>query len=433
MQKKTTQQHERTSSPKQKSPERTPHAVPDQQPELNIELVGHVDHGKTTLVSRLSGKWTDTHSEEIKRGITIRLGYATATFYTCEKCGTYGITETCATCKSKAVAQRKVSFIDAPGHESLMATMLSGAAIIDAAILLVSANEDCPQPQTREHLMALEIIGCKNIIIAQNKIDLADEEQVMKNYQQIQEFIKGTVAEHAPIIPLSAQHNVNVDVLIQVIQEVFVTPHREADKEPLMFVARSFDVNRPGTPLQTLVGGVLGGALKSGLFRVGDIIEIRPGIPVEKEGKKLYMPIQTKITALVSGDLPLQQVGPGGSIAVQTQLDPSYVKADSLAGTIAGQPGKLPEVWYEFDLRPELLKRVVGVKEDLEVVNIKKGEALMLNVNSAATVGLVTELKKDLAHCRLKIPVCCSKEDRITISRLLGNRWRLIGVGKIVS
>lgn len=392
-----------------------------------------VDHGKTTLVSRLSGKWTDTHSEEVKRGITIRLGYATATFYKCEKCGTYGITETCAACKSKAVAQRKVSFIDAPGHESLMATMLSGAAIIDAAILLVSANEDCPQPQTREHLMALEIIGCKNIIIAQNKIDLADEEQVMKNYQQIQEFIKGTVAEHAPIIPLSAQHNVNVDVLIQVIQEVFVTPQRQADKEPLMFVARSFDVNRPGTTLSTLVGGVLGGALKSGLFHVGDMIEIRPGIPVEKEGKKLYMPIQTKITSLVSGDLPLQQVGPGGSIAVQTQLDPSYVKADSLAGTIAGRPGELPEVWYEFDLRPELLKRVVGVKEDLEVVNIKKGEALMLNVNSAATVGLVTELRKDLVHCRLKIPVCCSKEDRITISRLLGNRWRLIGVGKIVS
>src|SRR3989344_6901767 len=123
------------------------------QPELNIALVGHVDHGKTTLTERLSGKWTDTHSEELKKGITIRLGYADAIIRICEKCSKYTVKETCQ-CGGKVKVSRKVSFVDAPGHESLMATMLAGSMLMDGAPLLVAANEQCPQPQTREHIMA---------------------------------------------------------------------------------------------------------------------------------------------------------------------------------------------------------------------------------------------------------------------------------------
>src|SRR3989344_9370855 len=107
------------------------------QPELNIALVGHVDHGKTTLTERLSCKWTDTHSEELKKGITIRLGYADITI---SKNGDYNI-------KDQGTKQRHITFIDSPGHEMLMATMLSGAAIVDVAILVVAANEGV-KPQT---------------------------------------------------------------------------------------------------------------------------------------------------------------------------------------------------------------------------------------------------------------------------------------------
>ena len=136
------------------------------QPEINLGLVGHVDHGKTTLLERLSGKWADTHSEELKKGITIRLGYADVVIRKCTKCRgvkAYTIKEKCDKCNSKTKVLRKVSFVDAPGHESLMATMLAGTTIMDAALLLIAANETCPQPQTREHLMALDIIGVKNI------------------------------------------------------------------------------------------------------------------------------------------------------------------------------------------------------------------------------------------------------------------------------
>ncbi len=395
------------------------------QPEITMGLVGHVDHGKTTLLFALSGHWADTHSEEIKRGITIRLGYADTIFYKDKDHYTTKKTKT-------AKPLRKISFIDAPGHESLMATMLAGSAIMDGALLLVAANELCPQPQTKEHLMALEIVGVKNIIIVQNKIDLVTEEQAIENYKQIKIFVKGAIAEKAPIVPISAQHNVNIDALIQAIQEIIPTPQRDEKKDPLMFIARSFDINKPGTKIKSLHGGVLGGAIKHGKLKNGDEIEIRPGIKRERQGKVIYESLKTKVISLKTGGTTLKEVGPGGSVGVLTGLDPALVKSDSLAGNIVGLIGKLPQVHYEITLKPHLLDRVVGTKENLKVEAIKKGETLLLNVNSAATVGVVDEIRKDHIHVKLKIPVCVAKEDRFTISRILGGRFRLIGYAGIV-
>ncbi len=400
------------------------------QPELSIGLVGHVDHGKTTLTQALSGKWTDVHSEELKRGITIRLGYADTTFYkdpdkkdpecyTVEK-------------KPKYIPLRKISFIDAPGHETLMATMLSGAAIMDAALLMVSATEECPQPQTKEHLMALEIAGIKNVIVVQNKIDLVNKEKVLENYKQIKEFLKGTIAEKAPIIPISAQHKINIDILIKTIQETFVTPERDSKKDPLFLVARSFDINKPGTIIKNLKGGVLGGAMKTGVLKKGDSIEIKPGIKREKQNKVIWEPVQTQIESLITGNQEVSEISPGGSAGIQTKLDPSMVKSDSLVGTVVGIPGKMPDTLEEFKLKQHLLERVVGAKDDLLVDPLKMNEPLMLNVNSTATIGTVTELKKDSINLKLKKPVCAFKGDRVTISRMVGARWRLIGYGEII-
>jgi len=404
------------------------------QPELSIGLVGHVDHGKTTLVKAFSGKWTDTHSEELKRGITIRLGYADATFYKCEKCkgaDAYGISGKCAKCGGKGKILRTVSFVDAPGHESLMATMLCGAAIMDAALLMVAANEPCPQPQTKEHLMALGIVGIKNLIVVQNKIDLVSEEDAKKNYKQIKDFLKGTPYKDVPIIPISAQHSINVDMLIEAIEENFKTPERDPEKDPLMYVARSFDINKPGTDVSRLMGGVLGGALRQGKLSVGREIEILPGREVEEKNKKVWKPITTKIEGLMAANTEVEEVFPGGSIAVLTGLDPSVAKSDTFAGAVLGEAGKLPPVRYNLDLEIHLLDRVVGTKDKLLVEPIKKEEILMLNVNAAATVGVVTELGKKKVSCVLKRPVCAADESRVTISRRFGNRWRLIGFGII--
>ncbi|MAG50761.1 translation initiation factor IF-2 subunit gamma [archaeon] len=404
------------------------------QPEVNIGLIGHVDHGKTTLIERLSGKWTDTHSEELKRGITIKLGYADVTFYKCPKCKdaeSYTAHKKCPKCESTCKPLRKVSFIDAPGHETLMATMLSGAAIMDGALLLVAANEKCPQPQTKEHLMALSLMGINNIVIVQNKIDLIDEKTALENYKQIKEFVKGTIAENAPIIPLSAQHNININILIEAIEEVIKTPQRDLSKNPIMYIARSFDINKPGSKIEDIVGGVLGGALMQGKLKVKDKIELKPGIKIEKEGKEKWEPILAEITDLKTGGISVKEIVPGGSIGVLTKLDPSIVKSNNLVGNVVGHPDKLPEVLDKLTLKLSLLENVIGTKENIPVDPIKKGEILLLNVNSTATVGVVIGLSKDAIEVRLKLPVCAEEKSKVAISRRVGTRWRLIGVGTI--
>jgi translation initiation factor 2 subunit 3 len=401
------------------------------QPEINIGLIGHVDHGKTTLTEALSGKWTDTHSEELKKGITIRLGYADSAFYKCAKCKKFSTNEKCA-CGGKGKLMRVVSFVDAPGHETLMATMLSGSAIMDGALLLVAANEKCPQPQTKEHLVALSIAGIKNIVVVQNKIDLVSEEQALENYKQIENFLKHTDYKDAPIIPISALHKANIDALIEAIEKSIPTPERDPKADPIMFVARSFDINKPGLMPEKLKGGVLGGALKQGIFKTGQEIEIRPGRRIEKHTRITYKPILTKIIGLQTGGISVEKVHPGGSIGVLTALDPSVTAADNLVGSIVGIPGTLPETKFEATLKTVLLPRVVGAKDLLVVKPIVQNEILMLNVNSAATVGVVTSLSKNQVSVKLKLPICAQLGSKITISRSLGNRWRLIGYGKLL-
>jgi translation initiation factor 2 subunit 3 len=406
------------------------------KPEVNIGMVGHVDHGKTTLVRALSGVWTDQHSEEIKRGISIRLGYADATFKKCPNCpepDCYTVEETCPGCQSPSEILRTVSFVDSPGHETLMATMLCGAAIMDGAVLVISANEPCPQPQTKEHLMALNISGIDKIVIVQNKIDLVSKEQVMEHYQQIKDFVKGTVAENAPIVPISAQQNINIDMVIEAIEKNIPTPQRDTSKPTVLKIARSFDVNRPGTSPESLKGGVIGGSLGQGVLHLGDKMEICPGRLVEAEGKKQWIPLQTKVVSLLAGGQEQEEITPGGLVGVGTQLDPFITKSDALVGQVAGALGKLPPVRNSFLMSMQLLERVVGAVDESTVEPIHSSEPLMLNVGTATTVGIVSSAREGgVVQVQLKRPVCAETGDRVAVSRRIGARWRLIGVGTII-
>ena len=278
----------------------------DLLPEITVGLTGHVDHGKTTLTYALTGKWTMLHSEELKRGITIKLGYADAEIRRC-KSGQYTIEKKCPD-GSESEIVRKISFVDAPGHETLMAVMLSGAAIMDGAILVIAANEPVPQPQTAEHLMALKILGIEKIIVVQNKVDLVTKDKAIENYKQIQKFVKETLGRDVPVIPVSGQRKANIDLLLEAIQELFPTPKRDDTKDPLMMVARSFDINKPGTNLDKLVGGVLGGAIAQGKFTKGMKVEIRPGRKIEKKGGQVeWRPITTTIMAIAAGNLLIDE------------------------------------------------------------------------------------------------------------------------------
>ncbi len=399
------------------------------QAEVNIGTIGHVDHGKSTLVKALTGTFPDTHSEELKRGITIRLGYADTDTRFCPKCtGTnkWSTEATCPKCKTKTKVSRRISFVDAPGHEVLMATLLTGAAIFDGAILVIAANEHCPQAQTREHLAAMDAVGIQNIIIVQNKIELITEAQAIKSYNDIVKFVKGTVAEGAPIIPMSAIHGVNLDLLIETIENVVKTPKRNEKAEARMFVARSFEVNKPGTTPEELLGGVLGGSIIGGILKEGDDIEIRPGI---RTGRKVE-PIITKIVSIHAGTLgKVKEAKPGGLMSIGTDIDPAITKADSLVGNIIGKPGKLPPVIENIELAINLMDFVVGLDEKTKVKSLAVGEQLMLNVWTAITLGQISNLKGKKMTVKLDRLVCAEKGTRVAISRRLAGRFRLIGFG----
>lgn len=404
------------------------------QPEVNIGTIGHVDHGKTTLVQSLTGVWASRHSEELKRGITIKLGYADLPIYRCPSCETpknFSTKPDCPGCGEKGEFVRAISFVDAPGHEALMATMLSGAAIMDGAILVIAADEPCPQPQTREHLAAAEVIGIKNIIIVQNKIDIVDERRAQQSYQEIKNFVKGTVAENAPIIPVSAQRSINIDVLLNAINEIIPTPKRDETKPPFMYIIRSFDVNKPGTTIEELEGGIVGGTIAQGKFKVGEEVEIRPGIMAEREGKTVFDPLISEIVTLQAGEQYVKEATCGGLVGVGTCLDPSYSKADGLTGNVAGKAGMLPPTVTELVLETKVLERVVGTKELLKVERINLDEQLLLHVGAAVNVGKVTAAKGNLIKVKLSRPVCVLQGSRVAMSRKITARWRLIGYGLI--
>ncbi len=404
-------------------------------PEINIGMVGHVDHGKTTLTNRLTGEWTDRHSEEVKRGISIKLGYADAAFYKCESeegAKAFTVKETCEHCGKKTELLRTVSFVDAPGHETLMATMLTGASVMDGAILLIAANEKCPQPQTKEHLVALEISGIDRIVVVQNKIDLVTRERAVESFHEIHEFLKGTIGESAPIIPVSAHHDVNVDALLEAVDKHI--PTRETDtKAPVrMYVSRSFDVNRPGLKTADLRGGVFGGSLLRGTLRLGDRIEIAPGRRVEEEGRARWENLETVVTSIMVGGQSVEETHYGGLMAVGTAIDPSLTKADSLVGRMLGKPGTLPALLHKVTVETHLLDYAVGAGEDIKVDQIRTNELLMLSVGAATNVGTVKGMSGNKVDLDLKMPLCADAGQRVALSRRFGARWRLIGHGVIV-
>lgn len=403
-------------------------------PKVNIGLMGHIDHGKSTLAQAISGKWTDTHSEEMKRGITIRLGYADATIYKCEECEEpvcYCTTDKCTSCFEPTEPLRTISLVDVPGHKTLMGTVLSGAALMDGTLLVIAADEPCPQPQTAEHLKALDIAGIENLVIVQNKIDKVSEERAKESYEEIKGFVEGTVAKDAPIIPVSALQRVNIDVLLKTIQEEVPTPERDPDARPKMMTARSFDVNRPGTQIENLKGGVVGGSLTQGEFEIGDEIEVKPGVSRSDQME----PVKTEIVGLEKVGKSLEKAGPGGLLGVQTTLDPTLTKSDSLAGSVAGYPGKLPALEGELTLEVHLFDKVVGLEGEKEVKEIKTNEPLMLTISTAKTAGVVTSARTNKGleevEIELKLPVCAEKDDRVAISRQIENKWRLIGYGLV--
>lgn len=418
------------------------------QATINIGTIGHVAHGKTTLVRAISGIQTTRHKIEKERNITYVLGYANAKLYKCPKCpepecyksagSDHEDSPKCEKCHETLELLRHISFVDCPGHDILMATMLNGAAVMDAALLLIQANDPCPQPQTSEHLAAVENMDLENIIIVQNKIDLIKEENAKEHYNQIKKFVQGTKAAKSPIIPVSAQLKYNVDAVIYHLCNLPI-PKRDLISPPRFIVVRSFDINHPGEEAENLQGGVAGGTLMRGILRVGEIVEIRPGIVMkDATGYKSITPIYSRIVSLRAENNDLIYAIPGGLIGVGLKVDPFLTRANKLIGKFLGHPGKLPDINASIVVKTHLLKNILGLKRGdkalAHIREIRVSEILLVNAGSTAigsTVKEITGENKDIVTFALSFPICTEISEKIAISRKIGSSWRLIGWGEV--
>ncbi|KAF7121647.1 hypothetical protein CNMCM5793_009119 [Aspergillus hiratsukae] len=422
------------------------------QATINIGTIGHVAHGKSTVVKAISEVQTVRFKNELERNITIKLGYANAKIYKCDnpECprptcyksykSEKEIDPPCERegCAGRYRLLRHVSFVDCPGHDILMSTMLSGAAVMDAALLLIAGNEACPQPQTSEHLAAIEIMKLSHIIILQNKVDLMREDGALQHYQSILKFIRGTVADGSPIIPISAQLKYNIDAVNEYLVSHIPVPVRDFTASPHMIVIRSFDVNKPGAEIDELKGGVAGGSILTGVLKLNDEIEIRPGLVTKDENGKIQCrPIFSRVVTLFAEHNDLKFAVPGGLIGVGTRVDPTLCRADRLVGFVLGHRGRLPAIYTELEVNYFLLRRLLGVKtadgKQAKVAKLTKNEVLMVNIGSTATGAKVMGVKADAAKLSLTSPACTEIGEKIAISRRIDKHWRLIGWANIVA
>ena len=416
------------------------------QSTINIGTIGHVAHGKTTVVRALSAVNTVRTKKELERNITIRLGYANAKIYKCPKCPAPQCYQSkssaklehpkCAKCGEEMELIRHISFVDCPGHDVLMATMLNGTAVMDAALLLIAANEPCPQPQTSEHLAAVEIMNLNHLIILQNKIDLIRQEEANDQYAAILKYTSTTNAKGAPVVPISAQLGYNIDYVVEHIVKSIPVPRRDYSAPPRMIVIRSFDVNKPGDDVRTIKGGVAGGSILEGYLKLGDEVEVRPG-SLEKTSEGIFCRIRRcRIVSLRAEDNMLNFAVPGGLIGVGTTLDPSLCRADRFAGQVLGRPGSLPEIYIQLTVSFQLFQRLLGVVRnkgpETKISQIKVHEVLMVNVGSTSTGGQIIGIAKNFAVINLREPVCTSVGERIALSRKVERTWRLIGWARIL-
>ncbi|CAN7942776.1 unnamed protein product, partial [Ixodes pacificus] len=247
----------------------------------------------------------------------------------------------------------------------------------------------------------------------------------------------GTVAEGAPVVPISAQLKYNIEVICEYIVKKIPMPLRDFASEPRLIVIRSFDVNKPGCEVDDLKGGVAGGSILRGVLKVGQEIEVRPGIvSKDDEGKLLCKPIFSRILSLCTEQNDLMYAVPGGLIGVGTKIDPTLSRADRMVGQVLGAVGALPDIYIELEISYFLLRRLLGVrtegdKKGAKVQKLSKNEVLMVNIGSLSTGGRVLAVKADLAKISLTSPVCTEIGEKIALSRRVEKHWRLIGWGQI--
>src|SRR5437764_4831009 len=261
-----------------------------------IGTAGHVDHGKSTLVKVLTGIDPDRLAEEKERGMTIDLGFAWL----------------------KLPGGREVSIVDVPGHESFIKNMLAGVGGIDAALLVIAADEGV-MPQTREHLAILDLLRVQRGIVALTKTDLVDDEWLELVREEITEVLKPTTLAHAPILPVSAHTRQGLPELLTALEQMLdESQERQNIARPRLPIDRVFSLTGFGT--------IVTGTLLDGAFKTGQEVEILP------QGLK------TRIRSLQTHQHKVEITQPGSRVAMNLA---NISRTDLTRGDVIAIPGQL--------------------------------------------------------------------------------------------
>jgi selenocysteine-specific elongation factor len=211
-----------------------------------VATAGHVDHGKSSLILRLTGIDPDRWEEEKRRGLTIDLGYAWCTL----------------------PSGREIGFVDVPGHERFIRNMLAGVGPVRSVLFVVAADEGW-KPQSEEHLQILDVLGVTGGVVALTKTDLVDRETLGIATDEVGERVEGTALQTAAIVPVSGRTGAGIDELRAAMDDLLANAPAPEDARTRLFVDRAFAIKGAGTVVTgTLTGGCLG---------VADEVEVFPG------------------------------------------------------------------------------------------------------------------------------------------------------------
>lgn len=405
------------------------------QPVINIGMVGHVSDGKSTLVKSLTGVKTQRHAKEKESNVTIHIGYANALIYKCEECispncyysiGSNQNNTGCRICKKTGILMNHISFVDCPGHNSFMGTMMNGTSVMDYTITVEStANKTFPAPQTIQHLNIIESNNIKNIAFILNKIDLVNENITMAKLEELDKFKEKYQSSSSPVIPISAAFDINIDVICEILANL-KKPERITDSDKLrMNIIRSFNTNIPGTPIDELKGGVVGGSIIRGILNIDDEVYIYPGIIYEDSFEPLFVKVQT----LFSEKTPLLTASCGGLIGVGLDIDPGLTGGDAIVGNIILKKSKLSNEY----VTKNITLKVTLLKSQDEILLNENGKCnLILNINTNNVNGkILKKIDEHIFNFELDRPIYIEENDKLSLSIKNIEELQIIGYGTL--
>lgn len=377
------------------------------QPQVNIGIIGHVSHGKTTLIQSMTGIDTRRHKEEIKSNRTLKLGYTNMRIIQC-KCNDKITYKTYDNCKCEKV---DVSIIDCPGHNVLLSTMIAGAHLMDAALLLVAVNEKFPQIQTEEHLNVVSIVDRVNdIIVVQNKLDLAKRNEALSQKDEIQKYLADYNVKPENIIPISAQKDINIECVLEnlfFLAQKIIRERQENKEQANGLIVRTFDINKPGD--KDVKGLVIGGSVMNGKFVLQDKILIMP------------QKISGTIISIKSDKNNLSEAKSGGLIAIQTDINPIY--CDTFIGS---------SFILEKDFKEE---NIVSIDKKIKIKyypihdsKLKKGQKININILAKDIECEVVKVSKENNKCTIQLSKSVYIFDKFNF--VITRDKRLFGFGK---